>query len=66
MFEDEIKSFLDAINDYQWYIVIGLFAITFLQSARKAKRSLPQILEELEHPDGVVTQPDAEDQRGVV
>jgi membrane protein DedA with SNARE-associated domain len=41
IFEDEIRSFLDAIDDYQWYIVGGLFAITFLQSARKAKRGFP-------------------------
>ena len=51
-FEDEIKSFLNAIDSYQWYIVGGLFAITFLQSMRKAKRSLPEVLHELEAPQG--------------
>jgi membrane protein YqaA with SNARE-associated domain len=54
IFEDQIRWFLDAINDYQWYIVGGLFAITFLQSARKTKRNMPQILDELQTPDGIV------------
>ena len=53
-FEDEIKSFLNAINDYQWYIVGGLFALTFIQSARKAKRAIPEVLDEIETPDGVI------------
>jgi membrane protein DedA with SNARE-associated domain len=51
-FEDEIKSFLDAIDGYQWYIVGGLFAITFVQSMFKARRNLPEIIDELETPDG--------------
>ena len=54
IFEDQIRWFLDAINDYQWYIVGGLFAITFLQSLRKAKHNLPQIIDEFETPDGIV------------
>jgi membrane protein DedA with SNARE-associated domain len=59
-FEDEIKSFLNAIDSYQWYIVGGLFAITFLQSMRKAKRSLPEVLHELEAPStGSRDQPSA-------
>lgn len=52
IFEDQIRSFLDAINDYQWYIVGGLFAISILQSMRKAKRSLPEVIHELEDPTG--------------
>ena len=40
----------NSIDQYQWYIVGGLFAITFLQSMRKAKRNLPEILHEIETP----------------
>jgi membrane protein DedA with SNARE-associated domain len=58
IFEDQIKWFLDAINDYQWYIVGGLFAITFAQSFRKAKQSLPEIIDELESPDEAAPAPD--------
>lgn len=37
IFEEQIKSFLDWIEKYQWYIVMGLFALSFLQSARKGR-----------------------------
>ncbi|MEK7425383.1 MAG: VTT domain-containing protein [Actinomycetota bacterium] len=56
LFEDQIRGFLDAINDYQWYIVIGLFAITFLQSARKARRDMPEVIDEILTPDGIVVE----------
>lgn len=56
VFEEQIKWFLDAIDGYQWYIVGGLFAITFAQSLRKAKRSLPEIIDEIETPDGIVVE----------
>ena len=49
-FEDQIKSFLNWIEDYQWYIVIGLFGLSFIQSARHARRDLPEIVHEIEHP----------------
>ncbi len=49
-FEDQIRSFLSWIEDYQWYVVAGLFAISFLQSARHARRDLPEIVHEIEHP----------------
>ena len=55
-FKDEIKSFLDAINDYQWYIVAALFGITFLQSARKANRRVPEVIHEIRTPDGIVVE----------
>ncbi len=42
IFEDQIRAFLDAINRYQWWIVIGLFAISFLQSGFSARRRLDQ------------------------
>ena len=49
-FEEQIRSFLGWIEDYQWYVVGGLFAISFLQSARHARRDLPDIVHEIEHP----------------
>jgi membrane protein DedA with SNARE-associated domain len=63
-FEDEIRWFLDAINDYQWWIVGGLFAITFLQSANKVRKSLPEIIDEIETPDGVIQPHHASEQPG--
>ena len=39
IFEEQIKSFLEWIEKYQWYVVVGLFAISFLQSARKSRPS---------------------------
>lgn len=54
IFEDQIRWFLDAINDYQWWIVGGLFAVTTLQSVNKARKSLPEIVDEIETPDGIV------------
>jgi len=50
LFEDEIRGFLDFIERYQWWIVIGLFAITFIQSAGRARKSVPEIIEEIEDP----------------
>ena len=49
-FENQIRSFLNWIEDYQWYIVIGLFGLSFIQSARHARRDLPEIVHEIEHP----------------
>jgi membrane protein DedA with SNARE-associated domain len=49
-FEDQIRSFLNWIEDYQWYVVAGLFAISFAQSARRTKRNIPEIVQEIEHP----------------
>ena len=53
-FEDEIVSFLDFINKYQWWVVGGLFAVTFLQSGNKVRKSLPEVLDEIETPDGII------------
>ena len=33
LFENQIKGFLDFIERYQWWVVIALFALTFVQSA---------------------------------
>ena len=49
-FEEQIRSFLSWIEDYQWYVVGGLFAISIVQSARKAKRDIPEVVHEIEHP----------------
>lgn len=39
LFEDQIRAFLSAIERYQWWVVIGLFGISFLQSARRGRPS---------------------------
>lgn len=39
--EDEIESVVDWINRYQWWIVGGLFALSFLQSARRRSPGPP-------------------------
>jgi len=44
IFEDQIRSSLDVIDKYQWWIVGGLFAISFLQSARKMNKNSPAVL----------------------
>ncbi|MGD9704496.1 MAG: hypothetical protein AB7Q42_19100 [Acidimicrobiia bacterium] len=38
-FEDQLTSALDWIDRYQWWLVVGFFAITFLQSWRRAASS---------------------------
>lgn len=42
IFEDQIRSFLNYIEKYQWWVVMVLFAISMLQSVR---RSRPQAKE---------------------
>lgn len=37
IFEDQIRGFLNAIERYQWWVVIALFGISFLQSARRGR-----------------------------
>lgn len=49
-FDDQIRSFLNWMEDYQWYVVIALFAVSFLQSARRVKRDVPEVIHEIEHP----------------
>ena len=51
IFEDQIKSFLDFIEQYQWWVVIGLFVLTFVQSAGRVRKSVPEVIEEIEHPE---------------
>jgi hypothetical protein len=38
-FEAQLKSALDWIDQYQWWLVGGFFALTFLQSWRRAANS---------------------------
>ena len=49
-FEEQIRSFLDWMEDYQWWVVGGLFALSFAQSARRARRDIPEVVQEIEHP----------------
>ena len=49
-FEDQIRSFLNWLEDYQWYVVIALFAVSFAQSARRVRRDVPEVVHEIEHP----------------
>jgi thioredoxin-dependent peroxiredoxin len=36
-FEDQIRSFLKGIEQYQWYVVAALFGLSFFQSMRKGR-----------------------------
>lgn len=49
-FEDQIRSFLEWMEDYQWYVVGGLFALSFLQSARKNRGRTSTVSKDLEYP----------------
>ena len=31
IFEDQIRAFLDFVDQYQWWVVIGLFVLSTLQ-----------------------------------
>ena len=41
LFEDQIRSALDWLDAYQWWIVGGLFAITFFQASRRKSPGAP-------------------------
>ncbi len=47
-FEDQIRSFLEWMEDYQWYVVGGLFALSFLQSARKNRSRTSTVRKDIE------------------
>jgi uncharacterized membrane protein YdjX (TVP38/TMEM64 family) len=36
-FEDQIRSFLSAIERYQWWVVIALFGLSLLQTTRRGR-----------------------------
>jgi membrane protein DedA with SNARE-associated domain len=42
IFDTEIRSFLDFIDQYQWWIVIGLFAISLLQGQLRRGPNRPE------------------------
>ena len=44
IFEDQVRSFLNWIEDYQWWVVAGLFALSALQM-RKRNPIPPETLE---------------------
>ncbi len=48
LFEDQIRDLLEVIDRYQWWIVGGLFALTMLQGLGRARRALPEVVEEIE------------------
>ena len=54
LFENVIVSVLNWIDKYQWWIVGALFAVTILQSLRKVRVTVPEVLDEIETPDGVI------------
>jgi membrane protein DedA with SNARE-associated domain len=41
VFESEIRSFLDVIDRYQWWVVIALFAVSLLQGQTRRGPSRP-------------------------
>lgn len=41
-FEDQIRAALDWIDQYQWWIVGALFAITFFQTSRRKSPGAPE------------------------
>jgi hypothetical protein len=45
IFEDQVRSFLKAIERYQWWIVVALFGISALQ-ARKRRPLDPPVNDE--------------------
>jgi membrane protein DedA with SNARE-associated domain len=48
LLEDQIRAFLDLIDRYQWWVVAGLFALTFVQSFSRIRKAAPEVIEELE------------------
>jgi len=41
-FEEEIRSILDWIDQYQWWVVGGLFGISFFQASRRKSPGAPE------------------------
>lgn len=42
IFEDQIRSFLDFIDQYQWWLVIGLFALSLVQGQFRRGPNRPE------------------------
>ncbi len=51
IFDSQIRACLRFIDGYQWWLVGGLFALTFVQVGFRARRPGPNLLERIEHPD---------------
>ena len=43
LMEDQIRSALDWVDKWQWWLVGGLFAVSFVQSARRRSPGAPDI-----------------------
>jgi membrane protein DedA with SNARE-associated domain len=48
IFDDQIRAFFDFIDGYQWWLVAAAFALTIVQSARRAQRSPVPLAEVLD------------------
>jgi len=46
IFEDQVRSFLKTIERYQWWVVVALFAVSFLQT-RKRRPLEPPVNDEV-------------------
>jgi hypothetical protein len=53
-------TILDWVQDYQWWLVAGLFLLSFATQGRRAKANLPEVVEELEHPHEFDPVPDGD------
>lgn len=42
IFEDEIRTFLDFVDQYQWWLVIGLFALSLMQGQFRRRPNRPE------------------------
>jgi uncharacterized membrane protein YdjX (TVP38/TMEM64 family) len=49
IFEDQVRWFLKSIESYQWYIVLGLFAISAIQMKKRRPLAPPDPNETNEH-----------------
>lgn len=51
IFDHQIRSFLKFVDRYQWWLVGGLFALTFVQAGLRARKQTPRLLAEVEASD---------------
>ena len=42
IFEDQIRWFLNAIEDYQWWVVVALFGVSALQMRKRRPLDPPE------------------------
>jgi membrane protein DedA with SNARE-associated domain len=48
LLEDQIRAVLEVIDRYQWWVVIGLFAFTFVHSFGRVRKAVPEVIDEIE------------------